>query len=605
MSREITADLLLSNYLDGFLWADDGWLERDGGAAIYWQARLAQTTTVEVLPDGRTKWQIRTRVVDDVPNGETASLMCLALNRYAAGWSFAYNPEERSVDAIASISAPPEWDTFFLRLSEKAKLSAWMSDVIAESLAQTLGGVAALSHPRAQPGIRESYDGTYYLLETLRGRPEWILDLTPHLFPPIEDVTAAFVEMVGAPQEAVWCDDNIMDIEIGVFSGRPTHLQAAFAEHPIAGMAWSSSLQLPCSKMSGPLANQLMAITWKLFDDPDTNLLGGWTHGAGRLIFQQWNTMSEARNQEQMESYTRHSASDLWGFTSTLSDVLGAISQEGLPPDAEGGESVDAASSEVRQVIGAIAEQARPAVSERYAEGEDHAERRLLWLEHLRTIVVAAWFNPMGPTVTSTELRALPDGSQYLVHYRRHPLVPFYRVVGEVKDEGDLARLQTEAEELLLGEESLPNVLFFWEVPNAMAVDVPDSLRARIIAIAEHSGRDLIGRSAWIAQTMGSPWDFAAVDQSEAKKVQAAASDSAVKAPQPDGGFATWWQLVSSFENVTANFRQLPDAWDGSLNTQKAYGNFKHFDAGPLLVTYSNIGMPGPKSDPDGVAPSN
>jgi len=598
LSREITADLLLSNYLDGFLWPDEDWLERDGATATYWQARLAQTTTVEVLPDGKTKWQVRTRVVENVPSGEVASLMCVALNRYAIGWSLAYNAQELTVEAIASISAPPEWDTFFLRLSEKAKLSAWMSDVISERLAEALGGSPAFSHPRAQPGIRQTYDGTYHYLETLRGRPEWILDLTPYRFPPVEDIAATFAEMVGAPEEAVWCDDNVLGIRVGVLSGRSAALQAGFGKHPIAGTAWESSLQLPCSQMSGPLAHHLMATTWKLFDDPDTNLLGGWTHEAGRLIFQQWNTMSEARNQEQMGSYTGHSATDLWGFTSSLSDVLGAISQGDLLPDSEGGEIVGEVDERVTKVVAAIAEQARPAVSERYEEGEERADRRLLWLEHRQTLVVAVWFNPIGPTVTSTELRALPDGSQYLVHYRRHPLAPFYRVLGEVKDERDMTQLQPEADNLLIGDESLPNVLLLWEEPNATAVDVPDALRERVIEIADGSDRDLIGRSAWIAQTMGSPWEFAAVDQTEAKQVQAAASDTARAKSEPDRGFATWWQLVSSFENVTANFRQLPDAWDGALNTQKVCGNLTHFDAGPLLVTYSNIGMPGPESDP-------
>jgi len=377
MSRNISADQLLSNYLDGFLWADEDWLERDGAAATYWQARLAQTTTVEVLPDGRIKWQIRTRVVEKVPNGEAASLLCVALNRYAVGWSFAYNATDRTVDAIAAVSAPPQWDTFFLRLSEKAKLSAWMSDVIAERLAETLGGAAAFSHPRAQPGLRETYDGTYHYLETLRGRPEWILDLTPYQFPPIQDVASTIAEMVGAPPSAVRCDENKLHIPVGRFSGRPVALEAGFDKHPLAGSSWESSLQLPCSHLSESLAQHLMAITWTLFDDPETNLLGGWTHDAGQLIFQQWNTMSEARNQEQLGSYTRPSASDLWGFTSTLSDALGSLSQSELPAEGEGIESNDHA-DRASEVVAAIAEQARPAVSERPEEGQEPADRRLL-----------------------------------------------------------------------------------------------------------------------------------------------------------------------------------------------------------------------------------
>jgi hypothetical protein len=97
---------------------------------------------------------------------------------------------------------------------------------------------------------------------------------------------------------------------------------------------------------------------------------------------------------------------------------------------------------------------------------------------------------------------------------------------------------------------------------------------------------------------MGSPWQFAAIDQSEAKQVAAAASVAASATPEPDRGFANWLKLVSSFENVAANFRFLPDAWDGTLNTQKVYGNLPQFDPGPLLVTYSNIGMPGQDYEP-------
>lgn len=490
MSRNITADQLLSNYLDGFLWADEDWLERDGATATYWQARLAQTTTVEVLPDGRIKWQIRTRIVENIPSGQAASLLCIGLNRYAVGWSFAYNATDRTVDAIAAVSAPPQWDTFFLRLSEKAKLSAWMSDAIAQRLAEALGGVPAFSHPDAQPGLRETYDGTYHYLETLRGRPEWILDLTPYQFPSIEDVASTIAEMVGAPPDTVRCDENVLRIPVGRSSGRPVGLQAGFGKHPLAGSSWESSLQVPCSQLSESLVQQLMAITWTLFDDPETNLLGGWTHDAGQLIFQQWNTMSEARNQEQLGSYTRHSASDLWGFTSTLSDALGSLSQSELPAEGEGGESDDHA-DRASEVVAAIAEQARPAVSERPEEGQEPADRRLLWLEHRRTLVVAAWFNPMGPTVTSTELCALPDGTEYLVHFRRHPLAPFYRVVGPVRSGDDMDRIESEATKFLIGVESLPNVLLLWEDPDAIAADVPKALRDRVIEVSEHSGRDL------------------------------------------------------------------------------------------------------------------
>ncbi len=587
MSVDLSAEVLLENYLQGFLWADEDWLEVDGASATYWQARLPQTTTVAVLPDGRTKWRIRTRIVEEIPDGTGAHQLCLALNRHAAGWSFAYDEGEGTVDAIAAICALPQWDTFFLRLSEKAKLSAWMSDVIAERLAETLGGVPAFNHPESQSGLRDRYDGTYHYLENMRGRPEWVLDPTRYQFPHIEDIAPTIAAMVGADPDAVWSDTNSLRIMIGPRMG----LTAGFDTHPIFGDGWRSALKMPGRPITETTAEHLSTITWMLFDSPDTNLLGGWTLEADGLTFQQWNTMSEVRNQEQLGSYTDHSATDLWGFTSTLSDAVGAYSENELPEDNEAGESGDAA-DRAEYVVAAIALQARTAVTERPAAGEGTADRRLLWLEHRETLTVAVWFNPAGPTVGSIEVCALPDGTEYLVYFRRHPFAPCYRVLGPITDGSDGSQIHSKAVDLLIGE-SLPNILALWDNPGSAAADVPDAIRARILRAADESGEELPAAAAWIEQTMGNPWEFAAVDQSEADRVQAAAAEAAAAHPASDRGFAEWWDQVSSFENIFANFRCLPDAWDGALNTQAAYGNLGLFDVGPLPVTYSKIGMRG------------
>lgn len=587
------ADVLLANYLQGFLWPDEDWLEIDGGSATYWQARLAQTTSVDVLPDGRAKWRIRTRIVEAVPDGTDAHQLCVSLNRYAAGWSFAYDADERSIDAIAAICAPPQWDTFFLRLSEKAKLSAWMSDVLAERIGEAVGGVAAFSHPKSQSTVRDSFDATYYYLQTLRGRPEWIMDLTRNRFPSIEETASTIAEMVGAP-DAVWSDNTELRIMLDTSMG----LSAGFDRHPIVGACWKSSLVVPPHQGSKALAEKLGAITWALFHDRDTNLLGAWIVDTDGLTFQQWNTMSEVRNQEQLSSYTGHSAADLWGFTSTLSDVVGVLSQSVLPPDDESVSESETA-DRAEYIVAAIAEQARSAVTERRPEGEHPADRRLLWLERRKTLAVAVWFNPMGPTVGSIDVCALPDGTEYLVHFRRHPFAPYHCALGVLSADGTDTELFGDAIDLLIGV-SLPNVLALWNNPGATAADVPYALRERIVDVAIGAGRDLAADAAWIKKTMGNPWEFAAVDQTEAERVKAAAKQAAGTHPSADAGFAAWWEQVSSFDNVVPNFMFLPDAWDGALNTQRAFGNLGHFDVDPLLVTYSSIGMPGPDDGPSG-----
>lgn len=589
MSVDIAAEDLLRNYLQGFLWADDDWLEVDGASATYWQARLAQRTTVEVLPDGRTKWRVRTRVVEGVPAGTDAHQLCLGLNRYAAGWSFAFDETERTIDAIAAMSVPVEWDTFFLRLSEKAKLSAWMSDVFAERLAAAVGGEPAFSHPAAQTRLREKFDGTYYYLQTVRARPEWILDLTRFQFPPVSDTGTTIAGLVGATAEDVEFEGQSFRIPVGTH----LHLEAGFARHDVVGDSWRSALSTSCPVLSNSLAATLGAMTWRLFDDPRATLLGGWSHDGDGLRFEQWNTMSEARNQEQLGSWRGgRSVADLWGFTSSLSDVMGAMQQAPLQTDAGSKQDGDAV-ERAAEIAGAIADQARPAIEKRAGadDVERPADRRLLWLERRRILVVAALFNPAGPTVLSTEICALPDGSEYVVHFSRHPFSPYYRVVGRVGDAGPLSEILTEAMDLMF-DSSLPNVMALWEDVEATAGDVPDALRRRVLDVAEEVDTDLVAEAAWIRRTMGNPWEYAAVDQSEADQVKATAGEASTGNAAPDGGFAEWWQQVASTENVIANFRSLPDAWDGALNSLRAFGNLPHFDVDPLLITYSHIGLP-------------
>ena len=71
-------------------------------------------------------------------------------------------------------------------------------------------------------------------------------------------------------------------------------------------------------------------MTWQLFTGEGSTLMGAWTDQHGELVFAQWNTTSELRNQEGLPSnrgrgpYTAHDAGDLWGLTSTLHDAVGA-----------------------------------------------------------------------------------------------------------------------------------------------------------------------------------------------------------------------------------------------------------------------------------------
>lgn len=48
---------------------------------------------------------------------------------------------------------------------------------------------------------------------------------------------------------------------------------------------------------------------------------------------------------------------------------------------------------------------------------------------------------------------------------------------------------------------------------------------------------------------------------------------------------------VSNYENVMTNFGCLPDAWDGAINSQRAYGGLDNAAVGPLPITYTADGL--------------
>lgn len=136
----------------------------------------------------------------------------------------------------------------------------------------------------------------------------------------------------------------------------------------------------------------------------------------------------------------------------------------------------------------------------------------------------------------------------------------------------------------------MPNVLALWNRLDAKAKDVPEILRARVLEHAEANSKELAADTAWIAETIGRPWDFVAHDRGPEEQIRAAALENPPE--DDDSAFDDWWEQVSSRENVTGNFRYLPDAWDGAQNFLQSAGQYQRFfDLGPLSVIYSRIGL--------------
>jgi hypothetical protein len=334
-------------------------------------------------------------------------------------------------------------------------------------------------------------------------------------------------------------------------------------------------------------------MTWGLFNDPQANLLGGWSFDEKGLRFTQWNTFSEVRQQEQLESWDGRGAGDLWGFTSTLIDPLNALHRVGL---SRCHESELKAELEVlaADVAAAIVEQARPAVElglGQLAHGGESSDARLLWLERRRVLAMAVWFDSIKPMVTSLEVCTLSDETEYLVCFRRHPFHPQYRIVGC----GERARLMTPEAIRAFLPGPLPNALALWSNPGAGPDEVPEPLRRRVFEVALASDQNLVAEAAWVKETAGRPWELVTHGSVIADSVRKAAMQHAVDNPGLVDHFAQWWAAVSDYDNVMTNFICLPDAWDGAINSQRAYGDLASFDVGPVVLTYATTGSGGRK----------
>jgi len=583
---------LLEEYVNRYLWVDEEWLESDSASATYWQSRLAQTTTVRLLDADRARWQVDTLVVRDVTDLEKAYESCLLLNGFTLGWSFAVDPARREIRAIAAMTAPTTWDAWMLRLSEVAKLSSWFSDVAADALAAAVKGEVAISNPAEKPGPRSMPDGTYFYLEALRSRPEWVSNRTSRLYPPIHMIAARFIEGVGPDADRVAIGDCSFTIECTddeTAEAVVFEFENSFLTHWIGGAGWSSSYIFPGYFAERALPQLASELAWHMYEDDESNLLGGWCSIEGALAFHQFTTMSELRHYEQFPSFTGHNANVLWSLSSAgtmcipTAQQARATSDDVHEPSADGSGIAEDDRMELSRVLfGAFTSSFCDAV-EMSEVGADSADRRLLWRPNPTVIATVGWVNPAGPTLATLELATcIRSGREYLINYFRHPFSPTYEVIGELDESTDQAELLADGLRALF---SAPPTFFdLSDCPDEVKGFIETVLRQMVSRlVAESDDVDLITETARIIDAQGDVWRLLEAEVSSdvlsiAAQLRAAAGDDGVDA---------WFGWASSPEHVEAMYSQLPDVWDDSVTLAKLKGaDLRAFDMPPLVINY-------------------
>ncbi len=601
MTSLIGANMWLEMFFRNAIQGDMDWVQIDDGSFTYWPGRLAQTTSAEVVSEfGDVKWRVRTRIVEDVGDPARAKEACLALNPYAAGWSFAYDDAEKTVNAIAAVYAPivPFPNDPMTRVASAAILSAWMSDLIADDLAKEVEGKPAYSHPTHQHVVRAEPDATFYYPEVLRGRPEWVRDLTSRQFPDIGEIGRQLAANLEIDPDWLRVDQGQF-IEARLTESGRYRVSAYFADHPIVGQCWRTYLSLP-EIIAEYVANAANELAWSLFNDEESSLAGGWTYRGRALAFEQWTTTSEVRQLERFVGFHGHDVSELVGRAASLRDA--AIATQNLDWDSCRGDTCLTDSERTQlgeKLIGAVSRLAPQLADSAGLRRGEKLDRRLLWLERRAILVAAAWFNPMGPTLATLEVcgNEGDEENSYLVYFMRHPSSPDYRVIGPINSDEELRAAFADGIRLLLAGGSLPTMMML-RTPEDYESPMATTLYGEVMDTVDENGIDLFSRAEKLSQCMGRPWDLAQGAQPPGLTTKYSVERYGVEhieVPAPpietgdlDAGFVAWWKQVAKPENQVAHLAELPDAWDAALSLLMESGAVRHFDLGPYLLRYSD-----------------
>lgn len=601
MTSLIGANMWLEMYFRNALQGDMDWVEIYDGSFTYWPGRLAQTTSVEVVSEfGDVKWRVRTGIVEEVGDPVRAKEACLALNPYAAGWSFAYDDADKTVNAIVAVYAPimPFPNDPMTRLSQAAILSAWMSDLIAHDLAKEVDGKPALSHPSHQKVVRDEPDATTHFPEIFRERPEWVVDLTDMQFPDIEEIGRQLAANLEIDPDWLRVDERQF-VEARLTESGRHWLSAYFAKHEIFGQCWRTYLSLP-EVIAEYVANAANELAWSLFNDKQSSLAGGWTYLGRALAFEQWTTTSELRQLERFAGFHGHNAEELVSRTASLRDAASAT--QNLEWDGCRGETclTDGERTQLGEKLISAVPRLAPRLDDSVASrAGQKLDRRLLWLERRAILAAAAWFNPLGPTLATLEVcgNEGDEDHSYLVYFMRHPSGPDYRLIGPVDSEEELATAFADGVRLFLAGGSLPTMMMI-KAPKDHESAMATTVYGEVMDMVRQNGIDLFGRAEKLSQCMGRPWDLAPGAQPPGLQTKYSAEKYGVahlEAPVPpietdqlDPGFVAWWKQVAKPENQDAHLAELPDAWDAALSLLMESGALRHFDVGPYLLRYSD-----------------
>ena len=534
---------------------------------------------------GLAKWQMRLEVVNGVQDVSAALEVCNVLNGLTCGWAYAYDSRARSIVALAALAHPVQWDVTLVRFSEVVRLAGWLSQVLASWIATRTGGNNAVSGPSTSRTARAAPDSTFFYPQALRARPEWVMDALWARYPPMDLVAGLICETLGGfVADKITADSERFLIEVrnpDAVAGEiddsdiaPEYvIEGGFEHNSVFGLVWKVECTFQDLQQCAPsLANEM---TWQLFDDPSDSLLGAWVPTAKGWTYQVSAHAAELRHYEQLQGFPGTNREILARVASTARDAVDLARNEAVEPNGADGlfppnpscaqEVLLMIRSLAGEIIGGVRRPDRP------------------WTTLAGTRVTTCHLcvvQPERSNVLNAGCIGDAGGRRFLILFDRHPFVPKYVVLSEVADEVVLLEAIPDALSLFAGV-STPTALSIDTCHERMREDVQRLLIERYQAVDEHLG----WTAAVLEATAGRPWDAV----SPAPSV---GCDSPNLDLPREEQVQAWWRAVTAPKNFLGVFRELPWAWDGSINMNLSAGTIEQglFDTEPFLVVFSEIG---------------
>lgn len=470
-----------------------------------------------------------------------------------------------------------------------------MSDELALEIANKTNSQPAFSKPDHQPETRQDPDAFNFLPDTLRQRPEWVIDIRPYNTWPdlnqvangvcvsIEDESACTLT---ATYESV---DEGAVISMNLGEETVAYWSIIRTENITYGTCFTSIQTVSRQPGFGDfeLANKLNLIMHEL---PESTQFGNWRFSNGRLTYTQQIPSAFIRPIE-------HSAGApaLMNYNPVFFERLALRSQDFAAcfPALQAGEVSPETSDDqsnliplAREFVEVLEKPATPLVEYLSDEPEDATSNPLiLRRESLYNFFTIGIFNPIGPTILSLEGYNDEDGNLLLLENARHPLYPAYLPVAKVKP-GSTEFMDAVTSSIDRMFTHIPDYLELSGCPSEIKHQVEALIKEKLNKLALEQKVDIAAELSRLKELNESPWqrvghELEQIPESEIPATRAQIDQLFNDVTSPDNNLLFW--------------NHIPDAWDGSTNFALSNGSIGMTEVGSYILTYDkSIGINGP-----------